>query len=157
DEQAKDKDPFAGWNVILIEKNPNIPREGKGKTVGGRKQIEANQTPEQYLKLLQTAKQYANEQGLTLEDWLTQFLVYLEKTNQVIDDYAGKGSACYLLASFNKIARALGCGYWCQYKNQAGLRGSNPEHQFDPIGCRAAVGVGKVDKVPMGSLRGLIS
>ncbi|MFH0779636.1 MAG: hypothetical protein V1928_02130, partial [Parcubacteria group bacterium] len=46
DEQAKDKDPFAGWNVILIEKNPNIPREGKGKTVGGRKQIEANQTPE---------------------------------------------------------------------------------------------------------------
>ena len=41
-----------GFHIILIEDLPNIPREGKGKTVKNRKQLEANKTPNEYLKTL---------------------------------------------------------------------------------------------------------
>jgi len=139
DDQTKNKSPFPGWEVKLLEKNLNIPREGKGKTVGGRKQLETNKTPEQYLKILQTDPQYQHEQGLTNEDWLTQFLIHLEKTNQVIDDYQGKGSACFLAGSFNPASRRLGNGSWLRDARRAYLGWSDPDVQYSYYGFRPAV------------------
>ena len=40
------------WRIVMIEADPNIPRAGKGKQVGGRARIEANKTPKEYLELL---------------------------------------------------------------------------------------------------------
>jgi len=105
--QTQNQSPFPGWRVLLVEPNMNIPREGKGKTIGGRPQLEANKTPAEYLKLLQTHPQYAQEQGTTLEDWLTLFITHLEKTNEVIDDYQGRGSIAYLMGSFNPASGIL--------------------------------------------------
>src|SRR3989344_5641063 len=101
DEQNRKQSPLAGWQVLLLENSPNIPAEGEGQTIGGRRQLEANKTPNEYLKLLQKDPQYANEQGLTNEAWLTQFITRLEQTNEVIDDWQGKGKICYLIGSFH--------------------------------------------------------
>jgi hypothetical protein len=54
-EQLLRESPFPGWQVLLLEGLRNIPRQGRGQTVGGRPQLEANRTPRQYLKLLATA------------------------------------------------------------------------------------------------------
>jgi hypothetical protein len=51
-------DPDNGWHIALIEDNPDLPADNKGRTIAGRKQIEANQTPKQYLKSLQKDPQY---------------------------------------------------------------------------------------------------
>src|SRR3989339_1510870 len=126
DNQRHTADPFAGWEVKLLEPSLNISRKGKGEIKGERRQLEAGQTPEQYQKTLQTEKQYQNEQGLTNEDWITQFLIHLERTNQVIDDFHGKGSACFLTGSFNCVSRRLGGGYWDHGYRRGGLGGYDP-------------------------------
>ena len=136
--------PFAGWQVLLLETNVNIPHEGKGGTsVGGRDRLTANKTPEQYLQLLQTDPQYLNEQGLTIEDWITLFLTHLEKTNQVIDNYGGNGSACYLPGSFNPSSRDLGGASWGRGVRRAGVYGCDPRYRAAGSGLRSAVGVRK--------------
>ena len=138
DIQRQTKDPFAGWEVKILEASPNIPREGKGRMVGKRKQLEINKTPEQYLDLLHTDPQYQNEQGETNEDWVTQFLVHLEKHNQVIDDYQGKA---FLAGSYLPASVRLGCGYWYRGSGQACLSGYGWRSQDSDTGCRSAVGV----------------
>src|SRR3989338_10414588 len=43
-------DSSNAWRIWLVENTPNIPREGQGKEVGKRKQLEANKSPTEYLK-----------------------------------------------------------------------------------------------------------
>ncbi|OGZ20867.1 MAG: hypothetical protein A2W55_03015 [Candidatus Nealsonbacteria bacterium RIFCSPHIGHO2_02_38_10] len=43
-----------GWNILLAENLPNIPRKNKGEKIKGRKQLEAGKTPYQYLETLKT-------------------------------------------------------------------------------------------------------
>ncbi|MFA6428013.1 MAG: hypothetical protein WCW02_00515 [Candidatus Buchananbacteria bacterium] len=93
--------PTQAWQVLLLEDLPDIPDKGKGKTVNGRKQPEANQSPNDYLKQLQT-DQYKGERGLTPESWLVYGLSHLEQTDQVIDDWEGSGKGCWLIDSFSK-------------------------------------------------------
>lgn len=142
DKQTKNNSPFAGWNVLLLEASPNIPREGKGKTIGNRKQLEANTEAREYLKTLQTNPTYQHEQGLTNEDWLTQFLTHLESTNQVIDDYDGKGSACFLAGTYNPASGNLGDACWIRDYRRAYLHGRDPGRRNGSDGFRSAVGVG---------------
>ncbi|MFA6428855.1 MAG: hypothetical protein WCW02_05015 [Candidatus Buchananbacteria bacterium] len=94
--------PTQAWQVLLLEDLPDLPAESKGKTVNGRQQPESNQSPNNYLKQLQTDPQYKGEQGLTPESWLVYALTHLAQTNQVIDDWEDSGKPCYLLNSFFK-------------------------------------------------------
>ncbi|MFA6428301.1 MAG: hypothetical protein WCW02_02035 [Candidatus Buchananbacteria bacterium] len=91
--------PTQAWQVLLLEDSPDLPAEGQGKIIAKRQQPEANQSPNSYLKQLQTDPQYKGEQGLTPESWLVYALSHLEQTSQVIDNYQGSGKACYLLSS----------------------------------------------------------
>jgi hypothetical protein len=143
DEQIEKKDLFAGWKVQLNEASKNIPREGKGKTVGGRKQLEADWMPRQYLDILQTDPQYRNEQGKTFEDWIIEFITYLEKTSQVMDDYDGKGSACYLIGSYLDSSGVLGGVRWNRDYQRVGLGSYDPGYQFSYHGLRSAAGLGE--------------
>ncbi|MDP1722662.1 MAG: hypothetical protein Q8L37_05625, partial [Candidatus Gottesmanbacteria bacterium] len=102
--EARDKQGKSSpaWRILVIEADPNIPRSGQGKTVGGRARLEANKTPNEYLEAigngsakLTTGNQYQGESGLTPEEWLMQAIATLEEKNQVIDDYQGKGSVAY--------------------------------------------------------------
>jgi hypothetical protein len=71
-----------GWSVGLIEPTPVMPQQGQAKTKAGRKQLEGNSNPREYLQTL-SAQAYQGETGWTLEDFLTHFATQLETTNQV--------------------------------------------------------------------------
>jgi len=89
-----------GFNILLIEDLPNIPKEGEGETTKGRKQLETNKNPREYLKAIQTNPTYQNEQGMTPEDQIVYAITHLEQTNQVIDDYKGNGSTSWQLGGY---------------------------------------------------------
>jgi hypothetical protein len=38
-------DPTAAWQVLLVEGMSDLPREGQGRVIGGRRQIETGRTP----------------------------------------------------------------------------------------------------------------
>src|SRR5260370_20465295 len=42
------------WSVGLVESLPIMPQQDRGKTVGGRRQLEIGYSPREYLKTLQT-------------------------------------------------------------------------------------------------------
>ena len=87
-----------GWSVGLIEPIPIMPRQGLGKVIGGRKQLEAGSTPRDYLRTLSTST-YQGETGWTPEDFLTHFATQLETTNQVSHDRYDC-NALWLLGSY---------------------------------------------------------
>ena len=130
----------AGWQVLLLENLRNIPRAGKGQTIGGRPQVEAGRTPNRYLNLLRTAP-YAQEQGLTPEAWLSLFLAHLNETGgEVLDDYAS-GSACYLTGAYFPSSGYLPCVYWDRVDAQAFVDRVDPGNRFPDDGVRSAVRV----------------
>jgi len=118
------RDNKGGWNILLVEDLPNIPRQGKGKTIGDkapRKQIEAGLTSEDYLKLLQENPQYKGEQGQTPEDRIIYAITHLHETNQVIDDYQGKGSVSYEVGAWFPVFRRVPGSCWARANRQAYL------------------------------------
>jgi hypothetical protein len=147
------KETNQGFNIILIEDMPNIPRGleegddgniikyGKVKKEGGRKQIAAGGGPKNYLKRFQTDPQYKNEQGMTPEDQITYAITHLEQFNQVIDDYQGNGSASYQLAAYFPADGYVPLAYWYRDARRARLVGYGPGYRYPDNGVRGAVGV----------------
>ena len=102
---------YGAWQVYLVEETP-IPRERKGISKGGRKQLETGLTSIQYLEKLQTDPQYEKEIGLTPELWLMKALTRLNEKNEVLDDYQGKGSISFNLGTyFPQPAGVVGSGW----------------------------------------------
>jgi hypothetical protein len=136
---------FPGFRVTLQEKNQIIPRAGQGQTIGGRKQPEANLTPQAYLQKMQTDPQYQNEQGLTPEEWLIKLLIHLEKTNQVLDLYDANhpelGSYCYNLGGWFPASGDVSGACCDRGGRQAGLNRHGPAYRNSNVGCRGAVRV----------------
>ena len=93
-------DEREAWQVLLIEDLPDLPAEGQGKTLGSRKQLEANQSPKEYLNLTQSEAAYQGEQGLTPEGWLVCAITELAETNRQIDDWQGQGKYCYNFGAY---------------------------------------------------------
>jgi len=105
-----------GWSVGLIEPIPIMPQQGQGKVIGGRKQLEAYSSPQDYLRTLSTPT-YQGETGWTPKDFLTHFITRLETTNQVSHDRSD-GNALWLLGSYmpNSMpnARIVPTGNWAR-------------------------------------------
>jgi hypothetical protein len=103
-----------GWSVGLIEPIPIMSGQGQGKVMGGRKQLEGNSAPRDYLRTLSTPA-YQGETGWTLEDFLTHFITHLETTNQVSHDRYD-ANALWLFGSYipDLMPKALvvPVGYW---------------------------------------------
>ena len=57
----------------------------QGKTLARRKQLEANRTPNDYLRGI-GKEIYDHESGMTPEDWLAFAITNLQEQNQAIDD-----------------------------------------------------------------------
>ncbi|MBI3627030.1 hypothetical protein HY224_03220, partial [Candidatus Uhrbacteria bacterium] len=148
------------WKVLFIEDMPNIPREGKGVTKGGRKQIDTKggglnvaietgktiPSPAEYLKsvLAETKKQngkYEHEEGMTPEEQLIYAITHLEETNQVIDDYQGKGSVSYNLGAYFPASSAVPGSCWGRGGRQARLGGRDRDIRYSFCGIRPAVRV----------------
>lgn len=134
-------DVSSGFNIWLVEDMPNIPREGKGKEIGGRHQLEANKTPTEYLRLFQAKPEYKNESGLTPEADIMYALTNLEETNQVTNDYSGKGSISYQLAAYFHASGYVPYSYWDRYYQRACLSRSYPSYRYSGFGPRAGVRV----------------
>ena len=132
---------FPGYIVILHENLPNIPRSGKGKTIGNRKQLEAGKKPKDYLKTINTEKQYKNEIGMTPDDQIIYAIQHLEQTNQVIDDYSGKGSASYQLGGYFPADGSVPDAYWSRVGHRVFLGGSVPGSSDSVYGLRSSVRV----------------
>lgn len=137
----------SGWDIIILEDNVNIPREGQGKTIGGRAQIEANKSPEQYLKLLQTQSLYRGEVGLTPEEALIHAISELVENDEVIDDYRGNGSKAYNIGGYfiqgpsRAVFGLVPLSYFVRGLCQVFLRGGAPAGSDVFLGFRSGVRV----------------
>lgn len=128
---------FPGYLVYLREQNLKIPRQGQGKTIGERKQMETNQTAQEYLHLFLGEK----TRGLTPEDYLTFFLTHLEETNQVTDDL-DEGGACFCVGAFHEPTGFVPDSYWGREYLQLTL-GVGPSDKTAPnVGARPVVEIG---------------
>lgn len=103
-----------GWSIGLIEPLPIMPRQGQGRVLDGRKELEEYSTPREYLQILDTAA-YQGESGWTVEDFFIHFLFQLETTNQVSHD-RHDGNALWLLGAYLPDllpnAKLVPVGYW---------------------------------------------
>jgi len=101
-------DQTGGWDIMLIEDLPDLPARGEGNTVGNREQLESDFSAHDYLTIKLKEEQYKEEQGMTPEAELAHFMHYLQKNNQVIDDWQGSGKANLNLGGFIKDAGMAG-------------------------------------------------
>ncbi len=143
---ASDQLPFPGYHVLLIHENQVIPEAGKGVTLGGRLDLEAGMSAEDYLEILTTDSVYAQEHGLTPEDWLTLFATNLNQTNIMLGLSSGWSAngmihlliAARLTSEFDKIPTAnivLG-----NLDASAYLSVAYPFHSLSSLGIKTAVG-----------------
>ena len=129
--------PFPGWNVILLEDNPFLTKENKGKTIAVRKQLENNKTPIDYLNLIQTQKPYHHEYGLTIEDWLTCAIQRLHERNEAINIYE-EWNVPYLIGNY--ITEGfVPYGYWSRDGRRAGVGDADPGVRRADSGALSAV------------------
>ena len=136
-----EKSSFPGYLVRLREKNVNIPRAGQGKTLNGRKQLEAGLNSREYLKALQEKKEYQGEAGQNAEDWLIKFLTHLEKTNEVIDNWQGNGSVALLIGAYFTASDGVPGGSWFRSLRQADLGRHDPDYRNGGVGVASVVRV----------------
>jgi hypothetical protein len=114
-----------------------LPRQGSDKTIGGRKQLENNQTPHDYLKNLQTS-QYQGESGWTYEDFLTDFLVNLEQTNQVSHEWS-ESSALWMVGAYLPGSASVPIGYWARGSGRLVVDAGGPDVRGEDWGVRSTV------------------
>ena len=101
-----------GWSVGLVEDLPILPQQGRGKTLGGRTQLETGSSPREYLQTLES-QAYQGETGKTLEDFATRFLTHLVTTNEVSNDRDDNNSL-WCLGQYLRIqyAETVPTGWW---------------------------------------------
>jgi hypothetical protein len=134
-------DPKNAWQVLLVENMPNIPNPENSKKIGHRRQIEAGKTPIEYLELLQKNKDYRGEAGLTPEAELMYSLIYLEKTNQVINDWQGKGNISCQISAFLVPSNGISWLGWNRDFKRADLWKMEVENRDPHIGPRVGVSI----------------
>ena len=135
-----------GWQILLIENLPDLPAkanedESNVKVIKGRKQLGAGQSPKEYLETIQTGPEYANEQFTTPEAQLIYFMEYLQRNNQVIDDWDGKGKGCWNAGAYFKGSGLVPYGFWDRSAKQFNLSRASPVNHNDFFCARSAVGV----------------
>ncbi len=126
------------WQVYLVEET-RIPGKDKGATKNGRKQLEADLTPLQYLEMLKSDSQYKGEVGLTPELWLMKALTRLEEKNEVIDDCQGKGSFSYNLGAYFPESSGVASAYWNRNFSKAILSSTGAAFFAEGFGVSSAV------------------
>jgi len=150
-----------GWTIHLLQpSNPDtqdteipkgfapIPRKGQGTSQGdivSRHSLEAWQSPEDYLSILQKAQDneyslYHRESGLTPEDWIIAFMTHLSETRQPLDNYANNTeSISYLTGAFFSSSTGVPCACWNRDGRQVHLREFDPRDRVGSIGARFSV------------------
>ena len=142
-DQLIESSTFPGYSVILIEDMAFQPKDNEGQTIAQgtrseRKQLENNQTPDQYLETILNNPNYHAESGWTIEDWLSYFLYNLETTNQVSNDWDDH-NALWLLGNYLPSSGDLPEAYWSRAAHQAIVVCRDPVDRYPLWGARPAV------------------
>ncbi|MDP2704778.1 MAG: hypothetical protein Q8O71_00015, partial [bacterium] len=82
-----------------------------------------------------------HEQGMTTEDWLILAITHLESTNEVIDDYQGKGKIARNFGQYFPVSGCVPSAGWGRGYRRAGLGGGEADGRDDDVGARSAVRV----------------
>jgi len=168
-EQGNNQDSFPGWTIHLFQpSDPTdshssgfapIPRQGQGtpqgdltprppfRERGDRPPLEADQSPNEYLSLLQSSKDdpnspYSQESGMTPEDWIMAFMTHFSETKKPLDDVwnpANTESYCYLTGAFFSSFVRVPCACWRRDCHRAYLRWNDPRSQDGDFGLRFSV------------------
>jgi hypothetical protein len=94
-----------GWSVGLVESLPIQPAQGKGRTLGGRRQLEIGLSPREYLGVLQTDG-YQGETGKTIEDFIIEFLTRMVASHEISYDRQDN-NALWLLGQYVKYVNEV--------------------------------------------------
>ncbi|HEX6977626.1 MAG TPA: hypothetical protein VF185_04735 [Patescibacteria group bacterium] len=129
-----------GWSIGLVEDNKFLPVQGSGQIIGGRKQLENNSTPRDYVKSLQSGI-YKGETGWTYEDILTDFLVNLENTNEVSHEWR-ENNGLWLVGSYLPESANVPDSRWDRGGGQLRVDASGPGFQNEYLGVRSTVRLG---------------
>jgi len=159
-EQEQDATFAPGWRVLLLQaphdNTPGfrrIPKKGEGVTEEEgipRFDLEAEQYPSDYLSLFLYAKNdptssYHGESGMTLEDWMSAFMVHLEETGQPLDScFNGSSSDMKegipdFVGSFLPLSAQIPFAYWNDHWKQADFNRSAPHIRDNVHGTRSVV------------------
>jgi hypothetical protein len=106
------------WQISLIEDSTDLLTIGQGKTIAGRPQFEANKTPRDFLRLIQTDPQYLGEKGFYPECWIILAITTLHQKKQVIET---GGKSCFLLGSYFKTASRVPLALWKDFDSRVCL------------------------------------
>ena len=132
---------FPGYNILLIQDDTRIPRQKKGTSKSGRAQLEARKSPNDYLELLKSDPSYANEHGLTPEDWFTLFATNLNQKNKVINDWEpNEDSANILVGSYFSESGGIPNARWARDFKQVDLSWQGASATNMEYGILSAVG-----------------
>jgi hypothetical protein len=129
-----------GWSIGLVEDMNVLPQQGNGKTTGGRKQLENNQSPRDFLKSLQ-GSQYNGESGWTYEDFLANFLTQLEQTNHVSHEWS-ENSALWMVGSYLPGSANVPSGDWNRGYGRLDVIAGDPGYRTGRWGVRSTVRLG---------------
>ncbi|MEK7159471.1 MAG: hypothetical protein AAB766_03150 [Patescibacteria group bacterium] len=137
-----EKTPFSGWIIELFEGHSSIPRRGKGKTKGGRKQIEAGRSATGYFAQL-LLPEYRHETGQTIESVLAQAITNLHINNQVLDT-VGTESGCInlLFGNLNPLGEQFPYFDWGRDDHHAYIDQTDNSYSSEFLGFRPIVLVG---------------
>lgn len=135
---AKNICAIPGWSIGLIEDFPILPKTGE--TLAGRKQLETNHRPNDYLQTLQ-ADFYKGETGWTPEDFLIHFLTRLQDSNQVSHDW-DDSSALWLTGAYFPNSGGVPVGNWHRGHGRLNLRRFVPDDRRESLGARSTVRLG---------------
>ena len=142
-----------GWNILLIEDTPNIPRDNP-KEKGGRIQLDTKgasikkyieqgkeyPSPKEYKKALKDDPMYQGESGMTPEDDIICSLTRLEETGQVNGDYTGgEDAVSYQIEALFPSSGYVPDACWSRGGRQAGVGGCDTDYRSDNCGVRPAV------------------
>ena len=120
--------------MLLVEGSLlDLPREGQGKIVGGRRQVECGRSPEEYF-----ANRPKDEVGWTPAAYIVRFLDALERSGTVLD----RETCTYLTGAYFPSSRLVPDADWNPDIGQAYMDRDIPDLRNPDDGARAAVRVG---------------
>ena len=148
---------FPAWEIHILPEKMNLPREGKGETIGDRPEMEANMKFGDYNKLLRGEIErpdgkpmrdgegqlvYRGESGLTPEIEVALAFVQLRENKQVLHDlYKNPNDAACVLNGCVTKTRNIPYSYFAQGADQVLLYEDSSDTQGKTYGSLSSVKV----------------
>ncbi len=126
------RDNGRGWDVLIVEGMDELPFQGRGRCIGGRRQCECGRSAVEYVRDLPH-----DEVGWTPECYVVRFLDAMERSGTVLDYRTHSFLIGSYLPQFDYVPGAD----WTPIQGLARLGGSSPDLVNLVFGARVAARV----------------